>query len=489
MTRGHGGRAAARRPAIRRLATLLLVVAATGLAAEPGAGLVPAAWPLEAIDLRDGRRLEGLLLGPDPAAGDAADAVRFVQVIRPPGRPMSLIAWGPFLPETILDVARLPPREHELLASRVTAFRDGRRRRAAAEEAIVLERIDDGAAWHVATDDFDVTSTAEPATTRSAVVVLGTLFEGLRRLAPPAEDGRGPPVAVRICGSAAEYRDVQRTLAVSVDAPAFYVPARRLLVAGGDVDATAEATAAVDDAIAVAERRQRERDTRFDELVRDLAADLEARGVPPGDRGAILRRTRLRWDREQAAESDALAAARRDNAARAAASREAFRRQLAHEAWHAWADTRLRDDDAGLPLWLDEGLAQIVESAPLEASELRLDAPDPDRLAALRKAFDTGGVPPLADLLRSGQERFLDGHAGREGGRASAYLAAWAVALDVAILRPVLSRDRLRELVRSPDAVAGFERLVGMPLAAYEEAWRRRLRTIRAAAPPVSGDR
>jgi hypothetical protein len=48
--------------------------------------------------------------------------------------------------------------------------------------------------------------------------------------------------------------------------------------------------------------------------------------------------------------------------------RAAFDARLAHEAWHAYADRRLRSPRApGLPAWLDEGIAQVVETSPIEA--------------------------------------------------------------------------------------------------------------------------
>jgi len=91
-------------------------------------------------------------------------------------------------------------------------------------------------------------------------------------------------------------------------------------------------------------------------------------------------------------------------------------------------------------------------------------------------------VPALADVLRAGQERFLSGHAGTDGGLI--YLAAWGLALDTALLRPVISPAALAGLeADGADPVAAFESLVGMPLERYEPAWRRRILGLRPAAP------
>lgn len=477
-----------------RRISLLIVVAAlasavtvsASLADEPRRGLATTAWPLEVIEFRDGRRLEGLVVDADGETLEGDDGFLFIQVLRPPGRPMSLITWGPLDGTSVRDVRRLPADERDRLATRIAAFRERRRHGTEAEAAVSLVRDEARGVWQASTGRLAITSTAEAATTRQAAAALELIFDGLEGLVPPRTSDRPPIIDLRLCGSAAEYRDVQRSLAVSIDAPAFYVPARRLLVAGGDLDASLDAAMAVDDALELATRHELDRDARFEALVRDLAADLEAQGIPAAQRGEIVRRARQRWQREHAAEIAALADVRRDNERSAAAAREAFRRQLAHEAWHAYADTRLRDERAGLPAWLDEGLAQIVESAPLEAGELRLDAPDPTRLAALLAAFDAGTVPRLADLVRGDGTPFLSGHAGRDGTRAVAYLTAWGVALDMALVRPVLSRDRLPDLVDEADPLSAFERIVGAPIDDYEAAWRRRLRGIRGRSGPTA---
>ena len=95
----------------------------------------------------------------------------------------------------------------------------------------------------------------------------------------------------------------------------------------------------------------------------------------------------------------------------------------------AYADLQLTGPTRQrLPLWLDEGLAQVFERAPLEVGEMRLDAPDPARLRALPELLSGGKTPRLIDLLQAGQaagqeakqQQFLVGHTGgkRLAGRA-----------------------------------------------------------------------
>lgn len=454
---------------------------ATGAAAiEPPKGLTTAAWKLEVVELRDGRRLEGVVVSPAPSAGDEDDEIRFRQVVRRPGRPMYVITWPPLAADRIRSIERLPPEEHGGLVSRVQAFLDGRQRRHDAETSVKLGRDDENGPWRYVGADFELESTADPTITRGAVVALEQVLEGLAILVPPPSTER-PRIEVRLCGSAAEYRDVQRSLGIAIDNPAFYIPARRLLVAGGDLPALVEQKRTADDQLATTAQRYDELDREMQVRLKGLATDLERQGMPATKRSETVQRARQRWERELAAARDRIAAARRENEARLERSRLAFRGRLAHEAWHAYADARLRARGAApLPIWLDEGLAQVVESAPLEAGELRLDAPDPRRLALLQDALRSRRVPSLSNLLREGQAPFLAGHAALND-TGIAYLAAWGLALDVAMLRPVLSAATIATLAPDDDGdpVADFEALVGSPVDRFEAEWAGRILALK----------
>lgn len=460
-------------------AALAAVMAAAGGAAEP-AGLATSAWKLESVTLDDGRLIEGLI---DATAADDA-GLRMVQVVRPPGRPMYVVRWPPLEERRLRSVVRLPAAEHDDLARRVHAFLDDRRRAAAAEQAVTLQRDREDGPWRYTGPAFGLVSTADAHVTRRAVVAMEQVLGGLDALVPAGDRPPRARIEVRLCGSAGEYRQAQRDLGVSLDSPAFYVPIRSLIVAGGEFPAVATAAAAEEETLAAVARTYERLDATLEERVRTLAAELETQGVAPRDRAELVRRARLRWERERTAELERLAAARRAIAVRMRQAWDAFRRPLVHETWHAYADTRLRDGDiAGLPIWLDEGLAQIVETAPLEAGDLRLDAPDPDRLRALQAALQDGTTPPLADILAAGQERFIGAHDGTAADRGRAYLVAWGLALDVTMLRPVLVRDA-ETWVRDDGTVAAFESLTGEPLDRYEPAWRRRILALRPGRSP-----
>jgi hypothetical protein len=224
----------------------------------------------------------------------------------------------------------------------------------------------------------------------------------------------------------------------------------------------------------------------FEVDVRRLAGDLEKQGIPAGKRAEVVHAARSRWQRERDEMLAEVVAARRDNKAHVADARRAFTARLTHEAWHAYATRRLvATGRRPLPPWLDEGLAQVFETVPLEAGELRLDAPDPVRLKALEELLTGRDAPPLVDLLRAGQSQFLIGHGGGRKASQQSYLMAWGLGFHLAVLEPVLTPTSLAAICEPVDAadesarVVEFERLVGMPIAEFDADWRRRMLALR----------
>jgi hypothetical protein len=477
---------------LRTLVAVVTMISMTadGVSAEPSPGLATAPWKLESIKLHDGRRLEGLIVGPAAAGGprDPLAPIGFVQIVQPPGRAMELITWAPINATRIAAIERLPDADHALLAQRVDAFRNRRGRQHAAETAVTLLRDDEDEPWRYAGRWFTIDSTADPSLTRKAVVLLEQVFTALEALVPPAVPaGKAvAPLRVTLCGTASEYRAVQESLGIEAEHPAFYLPARGLLVAGSDMPAMIEQERNAADSLAITEREISDRDRTFETEVRRLAGDLEKQGMPAGKRAEIVQLARNRWQRERDEMLTQVVTARRDNAARVAEARRGFAARLTHEAWHAYADRRLGGSERRpLPLWLDEGLAQVFETAALEAGELRLDAPDPVRLKALQEVLAGRDAPPLVDLLRAGQGQFLVGHAGGRKASQQSYLMAWGLAFHLAVLEPVLAPTSLAAICKpvaegdESDRVVEFERLVGMPIADFDTAWRRRMLALR----------
>ncbi|MFM8434897.1 MAG: DUF1570 domain-containing protein, partial [Planctomycetia bacterium] len=169
--------------------------------------------------------------------------------------------------------------------------------------------------------------------------------------------------------------------------------------------------------------------------------------------------------------------------------RKRFHERLAHEAWHAHAHRLAESVDRSVPLpvWLDEGLAQVFETGLLEAGELRLDAPDPRRLAQLADLLAAEPRGALGAVIDGGENQFVVGHGNAAATSRRAYLLAWGVAYDLVLGAPALSVRGIEEAARSGPEAGGerarFERLVGMPVEEFETEWRARMLNLARPRP------
>lgn len=459
----------------------MFAVAAVASAAEPvaTAPLSSSAWKLERVELFDGRTLEGIV---DDEGG--GDSISFTEVVRRPGRGMYLVARPSLGRDRVRSIERLAPQEHDELAARIREFRDRGSERIRAEAAVRLSRDTDTGRLRYAGEAFSLESSAADPLTRETIVRLEQLFAAFEMLLPV---GGASKLTVRICGSDAEYREVQRSLGIAVENPAIFVPSKRLLVTGGDVPMLVEEHQRASESLAAADNAIAAQDRGIEPLLRDLAKRLEHQGIPAAQRAEIVRRARARHDRERTEAANRVASARRGNIQRLDVVRKRFHERLAHEAWHAHAH-RLAESverSVALPVWLDEGLAQVFETAVLEVGDLRLDAAEAARLEPLRLLLASSSGPRLAEVLRSGAGAFLVGHDGKREASEQAYLFAWGLAVHVAVLEPVLDRTSLRRMVQpaaASDPVRQFEALVGMPLDRFEPEWRARMLAIPRAS-------
>jgi hypothetical protein len=163
---------------------------------------------------------------------------------------------------------------------------------------------------------------------------------------------------------------------------------------------------------------------------------------------------------------------------------------LFHEAFHAYAGTfvypplppdqvKAGRGTGDLPRWLNEGLAQVFETAVVEAGEVRADHADLNRLNRakdrLRSKDRSAGLVPLADLLSSGRDAFLTQHADQRAEADRVYLTSWALAHDLTFHRRLIGTSAFRTYLITVngggDPRTAFEMLVGKPLDAFEKDW------------------
>ncbi len=408
----------------------------------------PADWPLDRLTLTNGAVFPGLLLA-DEEAG-----VEFRVVRRQPGRP-TVTLTSRFTRAEVRSLDKLTDADRTKLREKLAALDPANE--AARLDAVTLKEADWPGSPVIArryeSDQFTLLSAAPEDVTRRAAVRLEQLTAALVQLLPPRRPAAAP-TAVYLSGTATEYGTLLgRTGAGPLANPAVYDPAAGRVVVGTDLhDRVAKRSAA-----------------RQSHQTQQKAIDAYEAEVRKLYRGAELDRHL----RTAVGQRQKLRDADRQNDRRVDQAVDRALALLAHEGFHAYAATFVYPPgDGGLPRWLDEGLAQVVETAVLEAGELRVGHADAARLDRAKDAVAGRGDPlvPVGELLRGGAGAFLARHADRTAAADRAYLTAWAMAMHLTFDRKLVAGDGFEayRVAAAGDPVAAFERWVGRTAAEYD---------------------
>jgi hypothetical protein len=448
----------------------VVLLALAPLAGLPAVGQPPpdglSNWSFDEITLTNGAKLQGLILS------EAPDGIRFQSVSRLPGRP-TVTLTGLITKAEVASVKRLTDADRNLLKERLAELDpsgEGERKRMESLELIAANWPGKpGAARLYDSDYFSFVSTGSEDLVRRSAVRLEQIYTAFARFLPPTvKDAR--PTVVMLATDQDEYKALLGPLGEpKLLNPAVFDPRGNRVLCGSDLKrlGTELQTARLHHSQQIATL------DRYAETVRKLY------------KGAELDRhlDAVKQEKKRVWAADAANGAKFD-----LATRRLFA-ILYHEAFHAYVGTfvypPLKPDEvkAGrgtgeLPRWLNEGLAQVFETAVVEAGELRADWPDRDRLNRVKdwlKGKAGGPLVPLNDLLVVGKDSFITSHADQKAASDRAYLTSWALAYYLTFQRRVIGTDAFRKYLAAVnsggDPRAAFAALVGQELPAFEKDW------------------
>ena len=447
-----------------RVALVLLLAGVAAARPQPPAGF--SHWSFDEITVSNGAKYQGLIQLEDS---------RWVQVQlvrRPPGKPTITLTTR-FARQEIKAIRKLNDADRAVLKERIADLDPdgaGERRRMESLELTPVEWLGRAAAAkRYDSDYFSLVSGASDEVTRRAAVRVEQIYTAFARFLPPTvPDGR--PTVVYLAPDPDEYRKLLGPLGQEqLLNPAVYDAQTNRILCGSDLRRLGGQLQSA----LIHHSQELAALTKYEADLRRLYKQPEL-----GQHLAVAAKERRKVN-----------AADRANGAQFDKSASRLFAVLYHEAFHAYASTFAypplspADVTAGkgagaLPRWLNEGLAQVFETAVVEAGELRVDHADEDRLGRVKqrlKESGSAGLVPLGDVLAVGKDAFLAHHAAERAAADRAYLTSWALAYYLTLDRRVIGTEKFKEYLVSVnsggDAKAAFAALVGQDLPAFEKDW------------------
>jgi hypothetical protein len=439
-------------------------------------------WKYDVVHRKGGTLLRGLVLHETPTV------VRMQCISRRPGSPT--VVYPIEVPrEDVVRIELLPDEERDQLRKRLEALRQ--ERRTLIEH---LRSLDPGAAGPRPADRvelrptewvlpgrttaleyrstyFHLISSARREVVELAAMHLEQVYAAYARLLP--ERTKASPTRIVLAGSLADYQGLLRGSGVTFTNPAYYDTERNQVVCVSILERL------TDDL-----ERTRTHHARLLTQLQEKENELKEayRGTIPVALKAPLDEARKNINKTEV-----------DNAEVFQRARDRLFQRLYHEAFHAYlAAFVYQPGEAAVPRWLNEGLAQIFETAIVEVGEMRVGYPDPERRKAVLKALKEDTLLPLDDLLRAGPKQFQVAHGGNRQVSDRHYLASWALAFYLTFDQKVLGTPALDEYVRSlrhgTDVAEAFQALVHRPLPELEKGLREYLAHLPQQGSAKPGD-
>jgi hypothetical protein len=432
-------------------------------------------WPMERIVVRPKREFRGLLLE------KTERQLEFAEIVRPRGKPMYAIIHA--IPsDRVTTYESLKGEERAKLLERFQALRNRALIEAGRMEAVQLSTVQRDGVDHLLYDGpwFTMLSAADEQTTRRCIVRIEQTFRAYRQMLPPRIK-RFSSFQIILYGSSAEYRAALDRWQVEIEHPAFYSPERNIIVAGTDLDRFAAELAKSVEENERTLKQLRGLKSSHEQTLAQIASDMKKNGFSPDDIELEIRSRRSAWKQQQAKLKDEVEQAKWRNAEKFEEVSRAMFRRLNHEAFHAYLENYVYPhNEFNVPRWLNEGLAQVFENAQLDADTLRVDAPARALLPKLQADLKSREPLPLKELLSS-DDSLVSAHRSNNTTRRR-YLYAWGLAYYLAFHRDGLGTKEFEAYIakQSPASpVARFERWVDLPLAEFEQQWRKEMLQLR----------
>jgi hypothetical protein len=411
-------------------------------------------WKFDVVHVRNGHQFEGLILE------ESKEALVFRYLLRKPGE-RTVVIDTTFAKDEIKRIDRLQDDERKELAERVALLDRGGEKEKTRIKQVRLQSV----AWSADEQGrqyeckyFTLVSNAHEDVVRLVAVRLEDMFQAyVDRFGARREPAK--PTQIILCKSAAEYHQRLSGVGLNILNPAYYDPRKNQILAAADLEQRSDEYEKL---------RQ-----KHDGILKELdAQEKKVRRHFSGDQKAMQAMLEQIWQTRRG-----IQLLNAENASTFERLKRPLFTILSHEAFHAYLESFVYPmSEGGVPHWLNEGLAQIFETAVVDGGELKVGRVDLRRLTAMKDEIRQKQTLKLNDVLTAAPRQFQLAHYTDRVPTDQLFVTSWALAYYLTFDRKLLgseSMDRwLANLKRGARPDAAFQELVGQPLDEFEKQWR-----------------
>jgi len=420
------------------------------------------------LELKDGTQLQGMLLEQSP------QDLEFLEINRPPGKPMFAVIHT-IAASQKKRLEMVSGKERSQLEKLVDRLRNHTQIRAAAKDSLQLKRtrseiLETDQAWEYQGDRFVLLSPLNEDMTRTFAVRVDQIFQAFEHWLPPKQKPSSP-IQIVLFHSLDSYSAYLKKIGLQIDNPAVYVPHTNQVLIGSDLGsflARLEVAQARHDAILA---QWDEREKKLPDDLNQLAKRLKDAGWSQDAIVTEVQTRREAWQRDFKKTQGQIQTVNRRNQALLDSLMNQATGHLCHESFHAYVENYLYpQSEYEVPIWLNEGLAQLFEHAQFENGTFRIDLPPHKILASLQDRIERDHGMSLQRILQTEAGSFIlfeNLHQGRLD-----YDVAWGLAWYLVFQKQLFAPGSLDQYVHPRDEPAPtVEETFGESVSRVQAEW------------------
>ncbi|QDU74811.1 hypothetical protein Pan97_18270 [Bremerella volcania] len=420
------------------------------------------------LELKDGTQLQGMLLDESPRN------LEFLEINRPPGKPMFAVIHT-ISANNKKRVDKVSGEDRQKLEKLVDRLRNHTQIRAAAKDSLTLKRtksaiLETDQVWEYRGDRFILISPLDEDTTRTFAVRVDQIFQAFEHWLPPKQKPNSP-IQIVLFYSIDSYSAYLKKIGLQIDNPAVYVPHTNQVLIGSDLGsflARLEVASAGHQAML---DQWAEREKRLPDDLNQLAKRLKEAGWSPDAVITEVQTRREAWQRDFKKAQGQIQVVDRRNQSMLDTMMNQATQHLCHESFHAYVENYLYPQgEYEVPIWLNEGLAQLFEHAQFENGTFRIDLPPQELLASLKDRLERDNGLSLQRILQTEAGSFIlfeNLHEGRLD-----YDVAWGLAWYLVFQKQLFAPGNLDRYVHKRSQPAPtVEETFGESVSRVQAEW------------------